>query len=79
MWRVPKLTGLFIATRGFTNMSQTWKSNGSRDNQQGDYETLSACGILEDTDPMEAQNNSEVVTGRPHLVLLCGPDDSDGE
>jgi hypothetical protein len=84
MWGVPKLTGLFTATKGFMHMSQTWHSNGfdSRDNQQGD--NSQSCGVLEHVnelvDPaMLLQDNNDVVAREQHIVLSCGPQDDDDD
>lgn len=77
-WRVPKLAGLFMATKGFKLMSQTWHFNGfdSHDNQQGD--NSQSCGVLELVDPaMLLQDNNDVVAGGQHIVLSCGPQDDE--
>lgn len=80
------LTGLFMATKGFMHMSQTWHSNGSdsRENQQGDYPAASPCSVLKPypfVDPtILAQNNNGVVAaGGLHIVLTCGPQDEDDD
>ncbi len=67
-------------------MSQTWQSNGSRLEtiSKVTMHRLSACDTLENSYPFVdsaagVQNNSRVVAGGPHIVLICGPQDDDNK